>query len=79
MGLSAMFVFENVLCLTFLDVYASNVPVSYMQERDISQRRDVCLSRTVQVGCAISLICRFPSYLYGHYELFYLPANTNSL
>lgn len=56
MGLSAMFVFDDVLCLTFLDIYASNVPASYMQERNISHRGDVCLSRTVQVGCAILCI-----------------------
>lgn len=57
MGLSAMFVFDDVLCLTLLDVSASNAPVSYMQERNISHRRDVCLSRAVQVECAILLIC----------------------
>lgn len=57
MGLSAMFVFDDVLCLTLLDVSASNAPVSYMQERNICHRRDVCLSRAVQVECAILLIC----------------------
>lgn len=57
MGLSAMFVFDDVLCLTLLDVSASNAPVSYMQERNVSHRRGVCLSRAVQVECAILLIC----------------------
>jgi hypothetical protein len=48
-----MFVFGDILCLTCLDFYVSNVTVSSMQERNISHGRDLSSSRTVQLGCVI--------------------------
>lgn len=76
--------FLQCLCLMmlstwpFLDFYASNVTVSYTQERNISHRRDVCLSRTVHAGCIILLICWSLFYLWSHYEVLYLSARTNN-
>lgn len=51
--ISVMFVFGDILWLTCLDSYVSNVTVSSMQERNISHGRDVSSSRTMQVGCVI--------------------------
>lgn len=57
---------------------SANVTVSYMQERKVSHRRDVCLSKTLQVGCAALLTCRSPSYLWSHYELLYTLINSET-